>query len=53
MMKSLQIGSMVVSCTCVVSAAVLCYRDAFGWGWFLFIGLVMFCVPFAGTNDAR
>lgn len=41
----------IASILCASAAIFLAYHDKFGWGWFLFVAILLHCYPSGGGKE--
>ncbi len=42
--------SMIPSILCIITSAILCMKERDGWGWFLFVGLLLAGGAMSGSD---
>ena len=42
--------SMIPSLACIITSAILCMKGKEGWGWFLFVGLLLAGGAISGSD---
>ena len=45
--------SMIPSLACIITSAILCVKGKEGWGWFLFVGLLLAGGAMSGSDIIR